>query len=96
MDLGELSHPGDLFPELRIVFHRTGAQGVHPVVDPVNHPRKPGEVPDHIELGDFRQAGAPLPLKMGRKMRKLLVEGPGKIQRRITIRQAPFFAFIDQ
>src|SRR5580704_3009648 len=51
----ESIEPRDEFVYARIVFHGAGTERIHSEVDGVIPRGKPGEMPDHFDLADFRK-----------------------------------------
>ena len=86
VDSGELSHLGDLFAELRVVLHRTGAEG-YILVDSVNI-GETGEVPDHIGSETSGRRALP-PVGDGKEDANSWSKDR-KIERGITVRQSAF------
>ena len=61
-------HPtqgGDLLVDLRVVLHRTGAEGVKTFVQGVVQVRELGVVADDLHLRDLRKQGSLLPELLG-------------------------------
>src|SRR5687767_11510493 len=54
MEIRKSTDPSDLLVETRVVLHRARPERIHAHVDRIIPGRYAREVPDHIDLADFR------------------------------------------